>query len=68
VRRVCDYYADNGFYCVMPDFYRGNPWDPKNFPPSDQAEFAKWWQDVANSDIVKKDVDVVMKVLEKKRN
>jgi len=67
VRRVCDYFAENGFCCVMPDFYRGKEWDANKHTPSDHpAEFGKWWQDVANSEQVKKDVDVVMKELEKR--
>jgi len=32
-KQFCDQLAKAGFLIVMPDFFRGSPWDEKNFPP-----------------------------------
>ncbi|GAB5356786.1 hypothetical protein AAMO2058_000318800 [Amorphochlora amoebiformis] len=46
VFKVADYLADNGFFVVMPDFYRGEPWSLDRFPPKeakDKKDFGEWW-------------------------
>jgi dienelactone hydrolase len=45
-----------GFRVVVPDFYRGEPWDHNKWPP-DQDEYAAWRERVTNWDrIVQYDI------------
>jgi len=68
VFRICDNLADNGIFCVMPDYFRKNPWpadkvDPKFFGSD---EFAKWFSTVASFDSVLKDTkNIVLPYLKK---
>jgi len=56
VFRICDNLADNGFFVVMPNLFRDNPWPVDKMPPSNYGdEFNKWFSTVASYDPVKKD-------------
>ncbi|EGD81467.1 hypothetical protein PTSG_11848 [Salpingoeca rosetta] len=39
VREICDRFAARGYYVVMPDVFRGDPWTLEKFPPKDKTEF-----------------------------
>eukprot|EP00043_Microstomoeca_roanoka_P028199 m.17225 g.17225 ORF g.17225 m.17225 type:complete len:281 (-) comp8239_c1_seq1:249-1091(-) len=36
VREVCDRFAQRGYYVVMPDIFRKQPWKLEEFPPKDR--------------------------------
>jgi len=43
-----------GFRAILPDFYRGDSWDPANFPPEDPNDLAEWLARVGNWELVVK--------------
>lgn len=57
VFRVADIWAEAGYLVVMPDFYRGNPWDLNNFPPPSWDDLMVWWGQCATMEIVRADLD-----------
>eukprot|EP01096_Ripella_sp_DP13-Kostka_P016146 TRINITY_DN776_c0_g1_i2.p2 TRINITY_DN776_c0_g1~~TRINITY_DN776_c0_g1_i2.p2 ORF type:complete len:260 (-),score=109.90 TRINITY_DN776_c0_g1_i2:39-779(-) len=67
VRQVCDSLAEQGHTVVLPDFYRGEAWDPANFPPPSFPDLIAWIQRVGGWDAVTKP-DVVERVVPFLRN
>jgi len=61
INEVVDMLAEMyDFRVVLPDFYRGFPWDQHDFPPADQSQFDRWLETNASWDIAKWDVYTVM--------
>ena len=58
--KVCDSLAEQGHTVVMPDVYRGESWDPANFPPPDFSVLLNWvhqrgsWEAVVKPDLVER--------------
>lgn len=48
------------FRVVLPDFFRGFPWDENDIPPSNPDEFDRWLNNNASWDIAKYDIINVM--------
>ena len=53
-----------GMRVVMPDFYRGKPWDIDNFPPPSKEEFGKWWKSIACEEKAMKDIQELRKFIQ----
>eukprot|EP01098_Paradermamoeba_levis_P005500 TRINITY_DN2316_c0_g1_i1.p1 TRINITY_DN2316_c0_g1~~TRINITY_DN2316_c0_g1_i1.p1 ORF type:complete len:248 (+),score=48.37 TRINITY_DN2316_c0_g1_i1:72-815(+) len=61
MRKWCDDIASKGFLVILPDFFRGQAWDPEDVPFSDVQKFQAWKNSVATPAQVK--VDVFEKVV-----
>jgi len=58
-RYFCDWLAKNSKYTViLPDFFRGEGWDPKKIPSDHRPELMEWikkvgtWDEVVKPDLV----------------
>jgi len=70
-RQVCDELAEAGFLVLLPDFFRGPGWDPKDMPPKGGFDSIRTWiEKVGNWDtIVKPDVyDKILPYIKSKPN
>jgi len=59
--RICDIFAHNGYFTVMPDFFRSKPWPIEKMPIQNFGdEFGKFFSTVATIENVQKDVDKIV--------
>jgi len=59
-KQFCDQLAKDGFLVVLPDFFRGSPWTPDNFPPKDMQELFDWIAKAGAWEIVQPDIAHVL--------
>jgi len=60
IRLITDQIADAGFYAVLPDFYRGNPWSESR--SDDRNE----WLKLTPPSVLLKDFEIIYKFLNEK--
>lgn len=52
IYRWCDFLAENGYYVIMPDFFRKDPWPVEGFPypPEEEEKWGKFlaWMKTKN--------------------
>mmetsp|Transcript_11842 Transcript_11842/g.13028 ORF Transcript_11842/g.13028 Transcript_11842/m.13028 type:complete len:244 (-) Transcript_11842:100-831(-) len=65
-QQVCDILAAAGYYVVMPDFFKGNPWPLEGFPPKDWSGLKKWIGEAGTWEVIQPDFKKVVAFLKEK--